>query len=66
MLVSIVVTPLIAYFLFVMGKQGRMPKRSAADSRFRTPGWNYLKSRRQEPPRRAAFTKLHRHGPRAG
>jgi hypothetical protein len=69
MLVSIVVTPLIGYFLYVMSRRGSLPKRSAADNRYRPPVWNYLTSRRQENLRRSELTKPHRRqagGPRAG
>jgi hypothetical protein len=67
-LVSIVVSPLIGYFLFALGKREQRVKRSAADSRFRPTPWNYLSFRRHENVRRAGLTKFYRReakGPRA-
>jgi hypothetical protein len=68
-LASIIVTPLIGYFLFAVGKQRSLPQRSGADKRFRPPAWNYLTARRQENLGRSNLTKPHRRqagGPRAG
>jgi hypothetical protein len=68
-LASIVVTPLIGYFLFFTSQQGNPPKRARADSRFRPAAWTYLGSGRQDYLRRAGQAKLHRReigGPRAG
>ena len=69
MLVSIVATPLIGYFLSVTNTQLNIPTRSTQDSRVRPAVWAYGNSRRQETPRRVSLVKPHGRevrSPRAG
>jgi hypothetical protein len=64
---SIVVTPMIGYFLFALGKNGKAPKRSSPGNRSRAAMGAYLAanrrlySKRTKPAERRAVL-----GPRAG
>jgi hypothetical protein len=59
-MVSIIVTPLVGYFLFALSRHGQRPKRFAENNRFRPASWNYLASRRTENFWRAGVTKSYR------
>jgi hypothetical protein len=64
-LASIIVTPMIGYILYVANRQHESPKCVARDISLRPKSWNYVKSRRQLRPRRAALVEQYRHGRRA-
>jgi hypothetical protein len=65
--VSILITPLIGYFLFVLSSSERLPKRYLPQRPFRPLNWNYPTARRQETLRHAANSKFHRRQtPRTG
>jgi hypothetical protein len=67
--ISIIVTPIIGYFLFVLDSREHLPQQSADHDRPRASYWSYVTSRRRENVQRRAIMKLHRRevrGPRAG
>jgi predicted LPLAT superfamily acyltransferase len=60
-LASIILTPLIGYFLHSVRKPRRQSQRWASDARYRAPVWMQLPTRRQEYPRHnASFLKARR------